>query len=139
MEKKIAVRYYTKTGHTKKLAEKIAETVGTTAQTIDSPVQENVDVLFLGASIYAANIDKEVLNFIDTLDKDKIGAVAVFSTSALVERSFPQIKKAIEAKGIQVIDEDFYCRGQFVALHRGRPNENDLADAAKYAAKIAQL
>ena len=44
---KIAVRYYTKTGNTKKLAMAIAEAVGVEAKPISVPVDEPVDILFL--------------------------------------------------------------------------------------------
>ncbi len=37
--------------------------------------------------------------------------------------------------GIPVVDEDFYCRGQFTALHRGHPDKDDLAKAEKFAKK----
>ena len=47
---KIAVRYYTKTGNTKRLAEAIAEAVGVEALPISEPVGEPVDLLFLGNS-----------------------------------------------------------------------------------------
>ena len=45
-----AVRYYTKTGNTKKLAEAVARAVGVEALPITEPVDEKVDVLFLGNS-----------------------------------------------------------------------------------------
>ena len=57
---KIAVRYYTKTGNTKKLAMAIAEAVGVEAKPISVPVDEPVDILFLGNSYYAFSIDPEV-------------------------------------------------------------------------------
>ena len=47
---KIAVRYYTKTGHTRKVAEAIAEAVGVKALPISEPLTEPADVLFLGNS-----------------------------------------------------------------------------------------
>ena len=45
---KIAVRYYTKTGNTKKLAEAVADAVGAEALPISAPITERVDILFLG-------------------------------------------------------------------------------------------
>ena len=50
----IAVRYYTKTGNTKRLAEAVAKAVGTEAQPVSVPVTESVDILFLGNSYYAS-------------------------------------------------------------------------------------
>ena len=45
---KTAVRYYTKTGNTKRLAEAVAGAVGAEALPISVPVTEPVDVLFFG-------------------------------------------------------------------------------------------
>ena len=45
---KFAVRYYTQTGNTKKLAEAVAGALGVEALPITEPVKEPVDVLFLG-------------------------------------------------------------------------------------------
>ena len=72
---KIAVRYYTKTGNTKRLAEAVAKAVGTEALPISVPVEEPVDVLFLGNSYYALSIDPEVRDFIRSLDNGKIGRI----------------------------------------------------------------
>ena len=58
-----AVRYYTKTGNTKKLADALAGELGVEARPISDPVTEPVDLLFLGNSYYAFNIDPEVRDF----------------------------------------------------------------------------
>ncbi len=50
-----AVRYYTKTGNTKRLAEAMAKELGVEALPISEPVNERVDYLFLGNSYYAFN------------------------------------------------------------------------------------
>ena len=54
---RFAVRYYTKTGNTKRLAEAIANELGVEALPISEPVKEQVDFLFLGNSYYAFDID----------------------------------------------------------------------------------
>jgi len=53
---KIAIRYYTKTGNTKKLAEAIASAIDVEAKTVDEPLSEDVDILFLGSAVYAAEL-----------------------------------------------------------------------------------
>ena len=50
---KTAVRYYTKTGNTKRLAEEVGKALGVDALPICEPLDEKVDVLFLGNSYYA--------------------------------------------------------------------------------------
>ena len=61
---KAAVRYYTRSGNIKKLAEAIAKAVGVEAKTVDEPLREDVDILFLGSSVYAYGVDDSIKNFI---------------------------------------------------------------------------
>lgn len=136
----IEVRYFSKSGNTRKLAEAIAEEVRCNAQDISKPLDGYTDILFLGAAVYWGGISPEVKQYIRTLDKNMIGKVAVFSTSSLAQRAFPQIQKEIGKRGIAVFDDNFYCRGQFQALYRGRPNEDDKKAARKFAAdRIADV
>ncbi|MCC8133989.1 MAG: hypothetical protein LIP04_10770 [Tannerellaceae bacterium] len=44
---KIAIRYFSKTGHMEKMAAVISEVTGVKAETIDRPITEDTDILFL--------------------------------------------------------------------------------------------
>lgn len=50
--------------------------------------------------------------------------------------SYPSLTKALTGKGIRVEKDNFYCRGQFKLLHRGRPNTADIEDAYAFAKRI---
>ena len=130
---KYAVRYYTKTGNTKRLAEAIADALGVTAQPISEPVKEAVDLLFLGNSYYAFNIDPEVRSFIRSLDKSKVGKIVNFGSAALLNSTFKRVKAEADKAGIPMADQEFHCRGEFKGVHKGRPNEEDLKAAAAFA------
>ena len=65
---KIAIRYYTKTGNTKKLAEALSEAVGVEALTVDTPLTEDIDILFLGSAVYAAGVDSKIKEFIESIN-----------------------------------------------------------------------
>lgn len=132
----VSVRYYSKSGNTEKLARVIAKAAECTAFSISEPLEEYSDILFLGASVYYGGISLQVKSFIRSLDKARIGKVAVFSTSSLAQRAFAQIKKELNKVGISVDENNFYCRGQFGMLHSGRPNEKDLKAAEAFAKKI---
>lgn len=106
------------------------------AQTIDTPVKNECDILFIGASVYWGGIDNHVKEFIKGINKEKIGKVVVFSTSALAERAFPEMKKLLLEQNIKVEQTDFYTRGQFTLMHKGKPDRNDLKSAADFARKI---
>ena len=130
---KIAVRYYTKTGNTKKLAEAVAGAVGAEALPITAPIDEPVDLLFLGNSYYAFSIDPEVRDFIRSLDPGKVGRIVNFGSAALLNSTLKKVKAEAEKIGIPTDEKEFHCRGEFKGMHKGRPDENDLAAAAAFA------
>ena len=132
---KVAVRYYTRGGNTKKLADAIAKAAGVDAETTSVPLSEDVDVLFLGSSVYANGVDKEVKEFVRGIHV-KVGKVVNFSTAALVKSTYKQVAKLLEEKQIPFAREEFYCRGSFAVMHRGRPNADDCNAAAEFAKKI---
>ena len=130
---KIAVRYYTKTGNTKRLAEAVANAVGAEALPLSSPIEEPVDLLFLGNSYYAFSIDPEVRSFIRSLDKDKVGRIVNFGSATMLNSTWKKVKAEADKKGIPMEKREFHCKGEFKGLHKGRPNDKDLAAAAAFA------
>ena len=133
---KIAVRYYTKTGNTKRLAEAVAEAVGTEALPISTPVAEAVDILFLGNSYYAFTIDPEVRNFVKGLDKNKVGKIVNFGSAAMLNSTYKKVKAEADRIGIPMDEREFHCKGEFKGIHKGKPDEADLKAAAAFAKKI---
>ena len=133
---KIAVRYYTKTGNTKRLAEAVAKAVGTEALPISVPVEEPVDVLFLGNSYYAFSIDPEVRDFIRSLDSGKIGRIVNFGSAAMLNSAWKKVKAEADKAGIVMDEREFHCKGEFKGIHKGKPDEDDLKAAAEFAKKI---
>ena len=107
---KVAVRYYTKTGHTKKLAEAVAGAVGAEALPISTPVSEPVDILFLGNSYYAFSIDPEVRTFIRTLDRNKVGRIVNFGSAAMLNSTWKKVKAEADKVGIAMDQREFHCR-----------------------------
>ena len=131
----VAIRYYTKTGNTKKLADAISEAVNVPALTVDNPLTEKADILFLGSSVYAAGVDEEIKSFLRN-NKDNIGTLVNFSTAALLPSTFNQVKKLAEELSITVCDDEYHCRGSFAMLHRNRPNVDDCKAAKAFAESI---
>ena len=129
---KIAVRYYTRSGNTKKLAEAIAEAVSVDAKEVPVALEEKADILFLGCSYYAFDVDQAVKDFIVN-NKDNIGKIVCFGTSAMMKSMKKPVTKVAKTVNISVADEDFHCRGQFGKIHKGRPNAEDLLKAAEFA------
>ena len=130
---KFAVRYYTKTGNTKRLAEAVAGALGVEALPISEPVNEAVDFLFLGNSYYAFSIDPEVRSFIRSLDKSKVGKIVNFGSAAMLNSTYKKVKAEADKIGIAVDEKEFHCKGEFKGVHKGRPNEDDCRAAADFA------
>ena len=135
---KVAVRYYTRTGNTKKLAEAVAAAVGAEALPISTRVDEAIDVLFLGNSYYAFSIDPEVRDFIRSLDKDKVGKIVNFGSAAMLNSTWKKVKAEADRAGIAMDEREFHCKGEFKGIHKGKPDEADLAAAAEFAKAIIE-
>ncbi len=129
---KVAVRYYTKSGNTKRLAEAVAKAVGAEALPISTPVTETVDILFLGNSYYAFSIDPEVRDFVRTLDKSKVGKIVNFGSAAMLNSTWKKVKAEADKAGIAMDEREFHCKGEFKGIHKGRPNQNDIQDAVAF-------
>ena len=133
---KISVYYYTRSGNTKKLADAVANAVGVTAEDIKTPLSEKCDIVFLGSSPYAFDVDPAVKAFIEK-NRENIGTLVCFGTSASGMTTFKKIKALSEKIGVKVDSEYYNCYGHFMALHKDRPNENDLKEVSTFAKSVA--
>ena len=128
---KNAVRYYSRSGNTKAAAEAIARAIGTDAVSVDSasaPLQESVDVLFIGGALYAYGIDEHLKAYLGSLKKDQVKKAVVFSTSWISKHAIDLIRGELNRKGIPVEKETLYFRG--------KPGEKQLQDAVNVARRI---
>jgi len=132
----IEVRYYSKTGNTKKLAEVIAKQVGVTAKSITERIEGDFDILFIGGAVYAFDIDPLLKTFIESLDPQKIKTVVIFSTAAIVKSAYKQIKGALKKRGLHVSSKEFHCPGHYKILRKGRPNIEDIKNAERFAQEV---
>ena len=132
---KYAIRYFTRSGNTEKLAKAIEEAIGVEAKTTDNKLEEDIDILFLGSSVYAYGVDDSIKNFIKGINV-QVGKVVNFSTAALIKSTYKQVKKLLDEKNIPMDKEEFYCKGSFGPVHKGKPDEKDLEAVKEFARKI---
>jgi len=134
---KVAVVYYSKSGNTKKVAEAMANELGTGAESIkDEPELEGVDLLFVGSGCYGGKLTGKTVEFLEGLPDIK--RAAVFGTYLGQTSAIESMKKALEKKGVEVIDE-WGCSGAFLYfMQRGRPNEKDLEEARQFANSVLE-
>jgi flavorubredoxin len=125
-----AVRYFSRTGNTKLVAEAIAKAVQTTAISVDAPdakLDKPVDVLFIGGALYAYGIDSHLKEYLASLQKADVKKAVVFSTSWLSKHAIDLIKKGLKDAGIPVAKEFFYVKN--------KPSAAQLQEADAFAQK----
>ncbi len=132
----IEVRYYTKSGNSRKLAAAIADELQIEAKDVSVPLDKKADILFLCNSVYWAGADGRVKDFIRN-NAGKIGTLVNVSTAAMLESTYGQIKKICEKTGVGISDKEFHCRGKFAALHQHHPDEADIRSARAFAKDLA--
>ncbi len=134
---KYAIRYYSKTGNTKKLALAISEQLGVEAKEVSEPLEENTEIVFLCSSVYWAGVNKSVKEFIKN-NATKIGALVNVSTAALIESTYGQIKKLASKENVKLCDKEFHCRGKFAAMHSSHPNDEDINNLKKFVEEVTK-
>lgn len=135
----IAIRYFTKSkkGNTEKLANAIAKATGIEALDVSNPLSEKVDRLFLINAMYAANIDNEVKEFLKQ-NKDLIGEVVNFNTSATGRSTWNLVKSATDELGIRLSDKEFHCAASWIFINKGLPSEDDFKRAGDFALSMTK-
>lgn len=125
-----AIRYYSKFGHSEKLARAIGEVVNAVPASVATPLNEKVDTLYLVAGIFLGKVNKDVIGFIKSLKPDQVGKVVLVGSSALIPDPVKEMKEALEDCGITVHESAFICKGAMGPLYGGHPNQEDV-DALK--------
>lgn len=131
----IEIRYLSKSGNTKKIADSIGEALNIEAKPITEKVNKT-DILFLGGAPYGFDIDKELKDFIKNLEN--VEEVVLFSTSAMFKVAISKMKNLLNKKDIKVNKLSFYTRAEYGNVSKGRPNEKDLARARAFANKVVK-
>lgn len=129
---KTAIRYYSKFGHTTKMANIVGELTNTRPELATVRLTEPVDTLYLGAGVFLGKVDNSIVEFIKTLTPDMVKQVVCFGSSAIIKSSVPQMRKLLQARGITVSEKEFTCKGSMGPVHMGHPNQKDLDDFRQF-------
>ena len=126
------VIYFSKTGHTKKVAETIASELGVKAEDVkDAELNEDA-LVFLGSGCYGGKPAEIMTKFIED-NNFKSRNVALFGTSASGEgMEVKEMENILNTKEA-CIKGKFFCKGKFLFTNRGRPSDEDLDEAKKFA------
>ncbi len=134
---KTAIRYFTKSkkGNTKKLADAVSRALGIDALDVSCDLDEKADRLFLINAMYAADIDREIKDFLER-NKDNIGEVVNMNTSASGSSTWKAVRKVTDELGIKLSEKEFHCAASWIFINKGLPTEEDLKRAGDFAASI---
>lgn len=125
----VAIRYYSRGGNVEAMAEALSRGTGVEAISIDEPgakLKKKVDLLFIGAALYAFKLDPKVYEYIEDLDPDLVGEAICFGSSMLTRRPVLILQDLLKQKGIKINKQAIYSRH--------RPND-DLIGVIEYFAK----
>jgi len=89
-------------------------------------LNEPVETLYLGAGVFLGKVNGAVMDFIATLTPEKVKCVVLFGSCAIIESPVPQMRKALEARGIKVSEKSFTCKGSMGPIHSGHPDAQDI-------------
>ena len=136
---KISVVYKTKTGHSKKIANAIAENLQIQAEDIKTnPKLNQVDLLFIVGGIYGGQSLPELISYVNNLDSTMVKKVALITSSAGKTVKQASIRDILVENNIEVLEEEFVCQGSFLVVGFRHPNKADIDGAIAYAKEVAE-
>ncbi len=129
-----AVRYYSKTGATERVARAMAESLDVMAKDISFPLTEKADLLFLGSGVYKGKVHPSVKEFLLGLDRKQVGKVVLFLTSAMTFKgAVKDVEEILTKKKIHLHHTYFHCKGRFFVFYVSHPNREDIGNARQFA------
>ena len=130
---KNAVIYYTKLGHSKKIAQAIANELGVKAQDIrENPEIKDVNLLYIVSGIYGGKSAPALLDFLKTLDRQQVNKAYLLTSSGGKTTPAAEVRETLTDLGIPVADEEFTCQGAIFFFGLGRPNHTDIQNAIQF-------
>lgn len=111
----VAIRYQSRGGHVKEMAEIIAEGAEVEPISIDdprAPITEHVDVLFIGGALYKFALDPGMETYIKSIPEGMVDRAIVFGSSALTRRPVFLIQERVKARGATIHPSAMYMRGK---------------------------
>ena len=129
---KCRVHYVSPKGCAEMVAESIARVAKVPKEALlPAYLPVGIALMFLG--VEGNKVDKTTAEFIKSMNPDRVTYAALFGCNAkLSDVAVQQVKTALEAQGVKVLDKFFVCPGK--AMFGGKmPGDEDLKAAAKWA------
>lgn len=139
----IAVRYQSRGGNTRAVAEIIAASLGIDAKSIDSPLDKSIDILFLGGGVYNWDIDPQLKEYLIKLNTKEIGQIVAFSTTGSMKKAISRITEYANKAGIQ-ISKKHLCLRMMIQGHTmlgrtgGNLNDKQIEKIKAFASEVLE-
>ncbi|HAF48259.1 MAG TPA: hypothetical protein DCL08_03335 [Anaerolineaceae bacterium] len=135
----ISVIYYSKLGHSKKIAQAIADELGVKAQDIrDNPEIKDIESLYVVSGIYGGKSAPDMLEFLKTLDGQQIKQAYLLTSSGGKTTRAAELRAVLTKLGIPVAEEEFTCQGAIFLFGMGHPNKADIQNAIQFVQSVSQ-
>jgi len=127
------LHYVSPKGSAAMIADKIGQEVNMIKEALPPAyMPENVILMFLGCE--GGKADKITMEFIKTLNPKRVANAALFCCNPKKnDKAIQQMKEALVAQGIKVLDSTFVCTGKGGLFGGKHPSAEELAEAAKWA------
>jgi flavodoxin len=136
---KIAIIYYSKLGHSKKIAQAIAQEFQVKAHDIRAnPELNHVDMLYIVSGIYGGRTAPELIAYLRTLERQQINRAWLITSSGGKTTPAEDVRVILAERGIPVADEEFTCQGAIVFVGIGHPNRLDIQNSIKFVKQTMQ-
>ena len=131
---KLGLIYATMTGHSRKIARALGETLGIEAVDIKTnPHLEDIDLLFVVGGIYGGTGSTELLAYLKQVTSAQVKKVVLLTSSGGKTAQQSDVRALLTGNGIEVAEEEFTCQGGFLFVGLGHPNKTDLQNAVAFA------
>ncbi|GEN48217.1 flavodoxin family protein [Ligilactobacillus pobuzihii] len=106
----IAVRYSSKSGNTEKVANLIGEKLGVKAASIEEPLPDKADKLYLGGAVHG-KMYADLRKYAEKIDPSQVDEVFMFGTSGGAFSIKTEFTKALDKSGVKIGDESLFLHG----------------------------
>ncbi len=130
------ILYASMTGHSKKIAEAIANSTGIPVHNLkNNPQIPPCDLLIIVSGIYAGEHKPELSEFVKRLSPSEIKKAALI-TSSTRNTTQGSLRATLEEMGIKTESEEYVCKGSFLFMGLGHPNRSEIDGAVEYVKKL---
>jgi len=120
--------------------EKVANIIANECHIVKEPLMpaympEGVTLMFLGCE--GKKMEKVITEFVGSITKERVVNAALFCANpASSDAAIQQMRQALTAKGVKVMDKSFICRGK--GAFGKHPSDVDLEAARAFAAECVK-